>query len=174
MRFGAEDRKQDIINLRATANKRKALHIQSSILNISYDQSSGHMRFIEHSQQLLSIIADESLSDHSSNWMLSGEENLKSVLIVDDMGPISDSTSTLRQYYETLAKSNIVRTLDEYDLGYTPCVTFSLNQSHEHLQYRFETVDESACIASWGKNPDGTSARPKWKAGYFVVSEYLT
>ena len=101
------------------------------------------------------------------------ETQFNTLLIVDDMAHTSDATNSLRQYYERMVNRNIVRTLDEYELRYTPCVVFSLNASHEHEQYHLDTRDHQTCVASWGLNADGSSARPVWKAGYFVVSQYI-
>jgi hypothetical protein len=141
-------------------------------LNVSFHQTSGHMQV---NQQRIEVITQHSATMIVSTMTQTQSANFATVLIVDDMDPINDGvTSNMRNYYEDYVHQGYVRTRDEFHLRYTPCVRFDLDASHPHGQYMFDTSDSDYCKQSWTSAVDGTVQRPDWRAGYFVVSEYVT
>jgi hypothetical protein len=163
----SEDRNKDIGNFRATANLKPTTALYTAPLNISYHQQSGHMQHVE-----VQLSGSKEADSPSSTVPYYGR--FKTILIVDDMDPITDGVpSYLRKYYEEHVQDGFVRTLDEFHLRYTPCVQFYLNTTHPHGQYLFDTADSDYCKQSWTSAVDGSIRRPDWRAGYFVMSEYV-
>jgi hypothetical protein len=150
-----EDRRHDIANLKAAANRRLVSHSANRALNISVNVDSGHMDFVPSAQALHGSTLDE----------------FRTLLIVDDVAPIDDDTNTMRQYYESFRQQGVVRTLDEHHLRYTPCVGYDININHPQQQYAFNVSDSDVCVAGW--TVDGVIRKPVWKDGYFLAAEYL-